>query len=141
SQSRYLRFSQLSTVGVHAVMVASEAVLKDGLPAEEIRELDGSLPGRAVVTERGQRLGEVAGFAVNTSTGRIESYRVRPDAAGLARLASLVKPELIEIPDALVVSLGANALIVRDDATTFVHHDAREHAPHPPEETGGTPSI
>jgi sporulation protein YlmC with PRC-barrel domain len=141
SQPRYLRFSQLSTVGVHAVMVASEAVLKDGLPPEEIRELDGSLPGRAVVTERGQKLGEVAGFTVNTSTGRIETYRVRPDAAGLARLASLVKPDRMEIPDALVVSLGANALIVRDDAADFAHHHAGERAALPPEEPGSTPAV
>jgi hypothetical protein len=53
----------------------------------------------------------VAGFTANTGTGRIEAFRVRPEASGLARraaLAHLSHPELVELvelPDALVVSL------------------------------------
>lgn len=125
SSPRYLRFSQISTLGVHDVMVASEAVLKEGLPPQEIGELDGSLPGRAVVTEGGEKLGEVVGFTVNTSSGGIESYQVRPETDGLlARLAALVKPDRVELPDSLVLSLGAGALIVRDDAAYFVMHEA-----------------
>jgi uncharacterized protein YrrD len=130
SSPRYLRFSQLSTIGVHDVMVASEAVLKEGIPPQEIGELDGSLPGRAVVTEHGQKLGEVVGFTVNTSSGRIETYKVRTETAGLlARLAALVKPNLMEIPDALVISLGTSALIVRDDAAFFAPHETGGSAP------------
>lgn len=124
SSPRYLRFSQLSTIGVHDVMVASEDVLKEGLPSQEIGDLDGSLSGRAVVTEGGQKLGEVVGFTVNTSSGRIETYWVRTETAGLlARLAALVKPNLMEIPDALVLSLGAGALIVREGAASFDPRD------------------
>jgi hypothetical protein len=44
---------------------------------------------------------------------------VRPEAGGLARLAArahLSHPELVELLDALVVSLGDSALIVRDEA-------------------------
>jgi sporulation protein YlmC with PRC-barrel domain len=140
SSPRYLRFSQLSTIGADAVMVASEAVLKEGLPSQEIRALDGSLPGRPVVTERGQKVGEVAGFTVNTQSGRIETYRVRPEAAGLARLAALVKNDLVEIPDAHVVSLGAHALIVRDEAPTAAQPDTEEHAGQAREDPGGTPA-
>lgn len=126
SHPSYLRYSQLSSIGADAVMVASEAVLKEGLPAEEIGDLDGSLLGRPVVTEHGQKLGEVAGFTANTGTGRIEAFLVRPEAAGLARLAALVhlgKSETVELPDALVVALGNSALIVRDQATSLWHHD------------------
>jgi sporulation protein YlmC with PRC-barrel domain len=141
SQPRYLRFSQLSNIGADAVMVASEAVLKEGLPPQEIRELDGSLVGRPVVTERGQKLGEVVGFIVNTSSGRIETYRVRPDAAGLAWLAALVKPDRMEIHDAHVVSLGANALIVRDDAASSAPPDTEDHSAQPPEDLGDTTPV
>jgi sporulation protein YlmC with PRC-barrel domain len=126
SHRSYLRYSQLSSIGADAVMVASEAVLKEGLPAEEIGDLDGSLLGRPVVTEQGQKLGEVAGFTANTGTGRIEAFRVRPEAGGMARLAAFVhlgKPEMVELPDALVVSLGDSALIVRDEAASLWQHD------------------
>lgn len=126
SHPRYLRFSQLGTIGADAVMVASETVLKEGLAPGEIGELDGSLLGRPVVTEHGEKLGEVAGFTANTGTGRIEAFRVRPEAAGLARLAALAhlgRPELAELPDALVVSLGDSALIVRDAAASLWQHE------------------
>jgi cold-inducible RNA-binding protein len=130
SSPRYLRFSQLSTIGVDDVMVAGESVLKEGIPPQEIGDLDGSLPGRAVVTEHGQKLGEVVGFTVNTSSGRIESYQVRTETAGLlARLAALVKPNVIEIPDALVLSLGTSALIVREGAALFAPHETGGSAP------------
>jgi sporulation protein YlmC with PRC-barrel domain len=121
-------------------MVASEAVLKEGLPPQEIRELDSSLLGRSVVTEGGERLGEIAGFTVNTGTGRIESFRVRPDTAGLARLAALVRfinPELVELKDALVVSLGASALIVRDRTASLWQHGSRGQSAPSPADPGG----
>src|ERR1043166_318022 len=74
SHPSYLRYSPLSAIGADAVMVASEAVLKEGIPPEEIGELDSSLLGRPVVTEQGQKLGEVIGFTANTATGRIEAF-------------------------------------------------------------------
>jgi sporulation protein YlmC with PRC-barrel domain len=140
----YLRFSQLSTIGTDAVMVASEAVLKEGLPPAELGELDSSLLGRSVVTEHGQKLGEVAGFTANTGTGRIEAFRVRPTATGLARLAALVrlvKPKLVELQDALVVSLGASALIVRDEATSLWQHAPRGQPAPSPDDPSGPPSA
>lgn len=126
SHPRYLRFNQLSTIGADAAMVAGEAALQEGIPPGEIGDLDSSLLGRPVVTESGEKLGEIAGFTANTATGRIEAFRVRTDAAGMARLAEfahLARPEMIELPDALVVSLGDSALIVRDEATSLWQHD------------------
>jgi sporulation protein YlmC with PRC-barrel domain len=126
SHPSYLRYSQLSKIGADAVMVASEAILKEGIPPEEIGELDSSVLGRPVVTEHGQKLGEVAGFTANTGTGRIEAFRIRPEAAGLARLAAFVHlghPDMAELPDALVVSLGESALIAREAATSLWQHD------------------
>jgi uncharacterized protein YrrD len=126
SHPSYLRFGQLSSIGDDAVMVPSEAVLKEGIPPEEIKELDSSLMGRPVVTEHGQKLGEVTGFTANSDTGRIEAFRVRPEASGLARLAArahLSHPEMVELPDALVVSLGDSALIVRDEAASLWQHE------------------
>jgi sporulation protein YlmC with PRC-barrel domain len=143
-RAAYLRFSQLSTIGADAVMVPSETVLKEGIPPGETGELDSSLLGRPVVTEHGQKLGEVAGFTANTGSGWIESFRVRPEASGLARLAArahLSHPELLEVPDALVVSLGASALIVRDEATSLWQHEPQGQAAPTPDKPGGPPAA
>src|SRR5437879_2139490 len=70
SHPSYLRFSQLSSIGDDAVMVASEAVLKEGIPPAEIKELDSGLLGRPVVTEHGPKLGEVTVFTDNSGTCR-----------------------------------------------------------------------
>jgi uncharacterized protein YrrD len=140
----YLRFGQLSSIGADAVMVASEAVLKEGLPPEEIGELDSNLLGRPVVTQHGQKLGEIVGFTANTGTGRIEAFRVRPEAAGLARLAALVHLghlEMVELPDALVVSLGDSALIVREAAASLWQRDPQSQSSPSPDDPGGPPAA
>lgn len=139
SHPSYLRFNQLSTIGADAVMVASEAALQEGIPPGEIGDLDSSLLGRPVVTESGEKLGEIAGFTANTGTGRIERFRIRPEAAALARLAVLVhlaNPEAVDLPDALVVSLGESALIVRDAATALSPHDPRSSSATSPDGPG-----
>jgi uncharacterized protein YrrD len=116
TRAHHLRFADLQTIGADAVMIAAAAIAQKGLPAAELRELDDRLAGRSVVTESGRQVGEIEGYAVNTTTGRLESYQVRPETSRLARLTGLGKPEALEIPDAQVVALGAHALILRDDA-------------------------
>ena len=144
SHPSYLWFNQLSTIGADAVMVANEAVLMEGIPPEEIGELDSSLSGRPVVTEQGQKLGEVAGFTANTETGQIEAFRVRPEAGRLARLAArahLSHPELVELPDALVVSLGDSALVVRNEATSLWHPESGSPLTPSPDDPGSPPAA
>src|SRR5438067_11232842 len=70
SRPHLLRFADLQTIGVDAVMIAAAAVAQMGLPAAELRELDERLAGRPVVTESGQHVGEIDGYLVNLATGR-----------------------------------------------------------------------
>src|SRR5436309_12511757 len=58
----YLPLAQFKTIGADAVMVESESALGYGLPQGEIRALDSHLTGRPVLTESGERLGEIVGF-------------------------------------------------------------------------------
>jgi uncharacterized protein YrrD len=125
-QARYIRLSQLSTVGTDAVMVPSASVLQQALSAQHVRALEAHLPGRPVMSASGQRLGEVVGFTLQTATGRIESYRIRPDATNKSWIASLIKSETVELSDSMVVSMGANALIVQDEAIHLVKPNAEE---------------
>src|SRR5712692_9523557 len=75
TRPRSMRFSDLQTLGADAAMVASAAILQQGLPSPELRELDEGLTGRPVVTESGHRLGEIVDFPLNSASGRIETYR------------------------------------------------------------------
>jgi uncharacterized protein YrrD len=120
SGARHLPFAEIKSVGPDAVMVESESVLQAELPAAESRDLEGALPGRSVVTESGQRLGEVTGFAVDVGSGRIESYHVRADSGLLARLVGMVRRDEADLVDSLVIRMGDDALIVRDEAAQIV---------------------
>ena len=131
-KTHYLPFSGLKVIGVDAVMVESQAVAQDELPANAVRELDMGLPGRAVLTNSGQRLGTITGFRVHVTDGRIETYRIRPEAGMLARLAALVKDDTLEIPTGLVRSLGKDALIVADEAVALGQAPGAENAPSTP---------
>lgn len=113
---RYLRFARIRSFGTDAVMAQQEADLDAELPREEMRALDPALSGRPVVTQSGHRLGQIADYTADLATGKIESYRVQPDESLLARLMPLGRHEALELPDAVVVSLGADALVVQEEA-------------------------
>jgi uncharacterized protein YrrD len=127
-RTHYLPYERLRVVGVDAVMLDSEAVLQHELPAEAVRELDTGLSGRPVLTHSGRRLGTLLGFRVNTATGQIETYRMKPETGVLAQLAAVVLDEGMEIPTSLVHSLGAHALIV-DDAAATLGQEKKESPP------------
>src|SRR5204863_4349260 len=80
-QLLYLPLAQFTTIGADAAMVESESVLGCGLPQGEIRALDSHLTGRPVLTESGQRLGEIVGFQVEVTTGKIVGFQARADAS------------------------------------------------------------
>ncbi len=130
----HLAFERFRTVGHDALLIDNEAVLHHDLSSDQCRELDTGLSGRPVITMSGQRLGTLLGFQVETSTGRIEAYRVKPESGMLARLAASVMDRGLEIPISQVHSLGAHALIVHDDAATAADAVAppdEEPLPHP----------
>jgi sporulation protein YlmC with PRC-barrel domain len=117
SQGVPVPFGQLRLVGIDAILVENEAVLNQALSPEVVRALDNVVPGRAVITASGERIGTVSGFWVQTDTGRIVAYRVRPEAGLLARLARLLRNDTLEVPIEQVQALGADALIVSDALT------------------------
>ncbi|HET6386789.1 MAG TPA: PRC-barrel domain-containing protein [Armatimonadota bacterium] len=112
---RHIRFADFNRLGDDIALVQSAAVLDRDLPDDEMRGLDSALADRPVLTESGQKVGEVIGFSVNCVNGRIEAYRMRPEAGFLGHVASALKNEVIQVSDQSVVSLGADAVIVRND--------------------------
>lgn len=125
TSTRHFPFDRLQTIGPDAAMLPSEAAVDPPLTTEEVRRLDGNVPGRSVVTQGGRKLGEVVGFEVNLVSGRIELFRVQPDAGVLTRLVGRGKGE-VEVPATLAVSLGADALIVQDEVASLVEAQAAE---------------
>lgn len=115
---RTLRFDLITSIGDDAVTVQSEEMLQGEPTSQTIRALDTHLSGRRVLTESGEVVGTIAGYVVNTHSGKIETFRVRCESGMLGRLTALLRDEALEIPDALVISLGENALVVRDEAVS-----------------------
>ena len=107
-------YGKLRVVGTDVILVDSAASLDPALPTEAVRELDDAVPGRAVLTASGERIGTISGFWVNTTDGRIAAYRVHPEAGPSSRLANLLHNDTFEVPIGQVQALGAAALIVTD---------------------------
>jgi sporulation protein YlmC with PRC-barrel domain len=112
---RRLRYSRLRAVGPDAVMLDHEDVLQEELPGEELADLDEGVVDRPVMTENGHKLGVVIGFRVNPRDGRIQCYRVRPDAGLLAELSALITGDRLEVPVSQVLSVGPEVVIVREE--------------------------
>jgi uncharacterized protein YrrD len=122
SHLHYLPFSRVHNIGQDALMIESEAILMPQLPPEQRLELDASLSGRSVLTQSGERLGEITDYQLDEQSGKIEAYQFRVAGEGLlARLLSLGRHETVRVADQVVIALGADALVVPDDVTEISH--------------------
>lgn len=117
AQGIALSYGLLRLVGIDIILVDSEVVMGQSLPIETVSALDDAVTGRAVLTAKGDQVGTISGFWVETQTGQITAYRVLPEAGILARLARLVQHDTLEVPIAQVQALGASALIISDTLT------------------------
>ena len=117
AQGVALSYGLLRLVGIDIILVDSEAVMGQSLPIETVSALDDAVTGRAVLTVKGDQVGTISGFLVETQTGHITAYRVLPEAGIMTRIARLVQHDTLEVPIAQVQALGANALIVLDNLT------------------------
>jgi sporulation protein YlmC with PRC-barrel domain len=120
-------------VGVDVILVDSAAALEPALPTEVVRELDDGVPGRAVLTASGERIGTISGFWVNTDDGRIAAYRVRPEANLLSRLTNFLHHDTFEVLAEQVQALGAAALIVTDTIVNVESPEIQPAGAHTPE--------
>lgn len=124
-QHQILPFSILRTVGEDIALVESESALH-GDAAAETEGLDMGLTGRPVLTQSGERVGQLAGFGVDTASGKIAVLRIRPDAGFMRHLTALVKDDTVELPGESVHSLGADAVIVLDEAAAGLRQPPAE---------------
>lgn len=124
---RTLRFELVTSIGDDAVTVQSEEMLQGGPTSQSIRALDTHLSGRRALTESGEVVGTVAGYLLDTRTGKIDAFRIRCEAGLLGRLAAMVRDDAVEVPATMVVSLGPSALVVRDEAMSGHSAPAASH--------------
>jgi uncharacterized protein YrrD len=110
----FLPFSAIQKLGIDIVLVDAEASLLEHLTEQESKELHDDLPGRPIVTQSGERIGQVAGFSVQEGTGLITSLRMEIDTGLFARLTALGK-NTVEIPVAMLQALGQDAVIVHNE--------------------------
>lgn len=110
----FLPFSALSTIGVDIALIESESVLREQMTPDELAGFETNLLGRSVLSQSGASVGRLAGFGVEDATGRIVYFRVETSSGFFARLAAMGK-NVVEIPNEMVLALGPDAIIVRDD--------------------------
>lgn len=115
-----VRYAALTTVGVDIVLVDAEAVLSHEIAEEEREGLETALAGRPVFTQSGERAGSLAGFGLDTATGRIAYFRVEAETGFWSRLAALGKDRTVEVGADMVVSLGPDAVIVQDGVLSLM---------------------
>jgi uncharacterized protein YrrD len=132
SHGRYLHYDQIRTIGGDALMIESEAVLDRELHPEELKELDTSLSGRPVLSQHGERLGGVVDYVLDAGSGKIIAFRFETGGGGLARLVPFSHHDSVDVPDAMVITLGADALVVPEGVADVLHSGEAEL-----QETGG----
>lgn len=120
-QETFLPYSALKTVGVDIALLDTETALRDEMPAEEREGLERDLTGRPVFTKSGESAGHVAGFGIDTVSGRIASFRIEANSGFLSRLAALGRDKTVEVPSDMVVSLGPDAVIVQDAVLSLLN--------------------
>src|SRR5690625_3476972 len=125
-EARCLPFRNIHAIGRHAVTVrGTDAIARlSELPdMEEMFRSRRRVHDSPVLTEDGTFVGDVDEYAVNTQTGRIETLLL---SGGLVR-------ELFRRPTDLsahyVVTIGEDAVIVREQAVTTLQQTATDGGP------------
>jgi len=132
--ARCLPFRELHAIGEHAVTVRSAAALAPLPEHPHLQELLRSrrrLYHTPILTEGGRFLGDVDEFTIDPKSGRIEGLLL---SGGLVR--DLFRGQAV-LPAQLVLTIGEDAVIVRDEAETLCRArsrdagqvDARPHLP------------
>ncbi|HEY8418614.1 MAG TPA: PRC-barrel domain-containing protein [Limnochordales bacterium] len=120
-EAQCLPFRELHAVGEHAVTVRGlEAItpLSEQPDMVEVLRSRRRIYHAPVLTEGGRFLGDVDEFTVNPRTGRVEALFV---SGGLIR--DLFRGQAV-LPAHVVLTIGEDAVIVRDQAVAFLKPSA-----------------
>lgn len=105
-----LPWSAVQAVGKDAITVDTVGSILEAVPVEERDQVTLLVGNRPVMTVGGTRLGNITGYDLDETTGRIESYHV---ATG-GFFGRLVNSERT-FPHATVRTLGPDAIVVTDE--------------------------
>lgn len=122
-ETRCLPFRNIHSIGEHAVTVRGmEAIarLADLPDMDEMLRSQRRIYHSPILTEDGSFVGDVDEFTVNGQTGRIESLLI---SGGL--IQDLFRGQ-VGLPAHLVVTIGEDATIVRDQAVTMLKQRQKE---------------
>jgi sporulation protein YlmC with PRC-barrel domain len=113
----YIKYGSMHTVGIDIALVETETSFQADLTADERDGLDSDIPNRPVFTQSGESAGHIVGFSVDTTSGRIEYFRIEADRGIWSRLVAMGKDTTVTIPTSMVRSIGPDAMIVVDAVT------------------------
>lgn len=132
-EARCLPFRNIHSIGEHAVTVRGmDAItrLSDLPDMEEVLRSQRRIYHSPILTEDGSFVGDVDEFTVNAQTGRIDTLLI---SGGL--IHDLFRGQ-VALPAHLVVTIGEDATIVRDQAVTMLKQRRREQMAAGAEATG-----
>ncbi len=128
---RFIAFANMQTVGVDIALVPSEAQVLSALSPEDSQSLDLDLRGRNVLTPTGQQVGTLAGFEMDTATGKIVTFRVKATAGFFSGLVASVRDDTTAVSASHVHSIGPDAIILDATGAAQFGDNAQAAAPSP----------
>lgn len=124
-EPRCLPFRNIHSIGEHALTVRGAETI---MPLSELPGMEEALRSQRrvhnspILTESGTFVGDVDEYTVNPHSGRIETLLV---SGGLIR--DLFQGQ-VALPAHLVLTIGEDATIVREQAVTFLEHEREQRA-------------
>lgn len=109
---RFIPFASMQTVGVDIALVPSEAPILSALSPEDSQGLDLDLRGRTVLTPTGQQVGTLAGFELDTASGKIVTFRIKASGGFFHKLVASVRDDTVAVSASHVHSIGPDAIIL-----------------------------
>jgi len=122
---RFVRWADLQGVGPDALTIRSEDVLLQKADVDANRTALDSLQGYPVITEGGERLGQVTDYGIDPANGALTGFDVRPDDAHRGFFGKSDKGNFT-LPIDQVITLGTQSVMVRSAAREIPHEPSVE---------------
>jgi uncharacterized protein YrrD len=120
---RFVRWTDLQGTGPDALTIRNEDSLLHRADVDANHTALDTLQGRPVITEGGERLGEVTDYGIDEGSGLLTGFEVRPDDAHKG-LFGRSENGNFTVPVDQVVTLGSQSVVVRTAAREIPHGDS-----------------
>lgn len=119
-RDRFVRWQDLQGTGPDALTIRSEDALLNRSDVDPNHTHLDHLQGRAVFTESGERLGEIADYQMDVGTGSLIGFEVQPSGASKGLFGGSGATHF-HVPVDQIVTIGAESLVVQNGVRESLH--------------------